>query len=108
MIVSEIGDVNRFPDAYHLISYAGLTSSTHSSGGKTYHGPITKTGSPYLRWALNQCTRVHIRTEPDGTVANFYNRLRRKKGDAKAIVAASAKLLKIIYWVLKEKRVYHG
>ena len=35
-------------------------------------------------------------------------RIRRKKGDQKAIVAVSAKLLKIVYWVLKEKRAYHS
>jgi transposase len=106
LIVSEIGDVNRFPDAYHLISYAGLAPSTHSSGDTTYHGRITKAGSPELRWVLNQCARVYIREEPESDIATFYNRLRRKKGDTKAIVAASAKLLKIAYWVLKEKREY--
>ena len=30
LIVSEIGDINRFPDSYHLCSYAGLVPSTHS------------------------------------------------------------------------------
>jgi transposase len=109
LIGSEIGDVSRFPDAYHLISYAGLVPSTHSSGDTTYHGRITKAGSPELRWILNQCARVYIREEPDSEIAAFYNRLRKKKGDSKAIVAASAKLLKIVYWVLKEKReYYHG
>jgi transposase len=38
LILSEIGDINRFPDSHHLCSYAGLTPSTHSSGGVTYHG----------------------------------------------------------------------
>ena len=33
LIVSEVGDINRFPDSYHLCSYAGLIPSTHSSGG---------------------------------------------------------------------------
>jgi transposase len=108
LIASEIGDVDRFPDSAHLVSYAGLVSSTHSSGGTTYHGRITKTGSPYLRWVLNQCTWVHIRNEPEGNIAMFYERLRRKKGHSKANVAASAKLLKVVYWVLKEKRPYHG
>lgn len=108
LLVSEIDDVGRFPDSAHLVSYAGLASSTHSSGGVTYHGRITKVGSPYLRWVLNQCTWVHIRCEPEGSVALFYERLRRKKGHAKAIVAASAKLLKVVYWVLREKRPYHG
>jgi transposase len=48
LIVSEIGDINRFPDSYHLCSYAGLVPSTHSSGGITYHGSITKRGSKHL------------------------------------------------------------
>jgi transposase len=108
LLVSEIGDIERFPDSAHLVSYAGLVSSTHSSGGTTYHGRITKAGSPYLRWALNQCVRAHMRSEPEGSVSEFYDRLRRKKGHAKAVVAASAKLLKVVYWVLKEKRVYQG
>ena len=108
LIVSEIGEIGRFEDSSSLVGYAGLSPSTHSSGGRTYHGPITKTGSSYLRWILGQCTRVHIRFEPDGTVAQFYERIRRKKGDQKAIVAASAKLLKIVFWILKERRAYHS
>ena len=52
LIVSEIGDINRFPDSHHLCSYAGLIPSTHSSGGITYHGRITKRGSKYLRWIM--------------------------------------------------------
>ena len=35
LIVSEIGDINRFPDSYHLCSYAGLIPSTRSSDGIT-------------------------------------------------------------------------
>jgi transposase len=108
LIVSEIGDVSRFPDSAHLVSYAGLVPSTRSSGGTTFHGRITKTGSLYLRWVLNQCTWVHIRNEPKGSIAMFYERLRSKKGHSKANVAASAKLLKVVYWVLKEKRPYQS
>jgi len=108
LIVSEIGEISRFGDSSSLVAYAGLAPSTHSSGGKTYHGPIMKSGSRYLRWIVGQCTRVHMRAEPGGTVASFYARLARKKGDQKAIVAASAKLLKIVYWVLRERRSYHS
>jgi hypothetical protein len=57
---------------------------------------------------MGQCARAHMRAQPAGTVATFYARIKRKKGDQKAIVAASAKLLKIVYWVLKEKRTYHS
>jgi transposase len=108
LIVSEIGEIERFPDSQHLCSYAGLTPSTHSSGGVTYHGNITKTGSKHLRWILTECTQTHIRTEPDSSITKFYNRLVKKKGKAKATVAASMKLLKVIYWVMREKRPYHS
>jgi transposase len=44
LILSEIGDVSRFPRENSIVSYAGLAPSVHSSGGKTYHGHITKQG----------------------------------------------------------------
>jgi len=91
-----------------LVSYAGLAPSTRSSGNKVYHGP--KQGSRYLRWILTQVTWANVRKEPNGTVGNFYSK--KKKGSAKAsskaIVDASAKLLRIVYWVLKEHRAYQS
>ncbi len=108
LIVSVIGDVNQFLASHNLDAYAGLAPSTRSSGGRTYHGRIMKTGSPYLRWVLNQCVRASLRSDPDGRLATFYGRLAKKKGDAKAVVATSAKMLRIIYWMLKEKQPYHG
>jgi transposase len=32
LIVSEVGDINRFPDSYHLCSYAGLIPYTVQVG----------------------------------------------------------------------------
>lgn len=108
LIASEIGDVNRFPDSHHLCSYAGLTPSTHSSGGVTHHGAITRTGSKYLRWILTECAKAHIRTEKESALTKFYHHLAKKRGASKASVASASKLLRIVYWVLKEKRPYHG
>ncbi len=106
LLISEIGDINRFTDSNHLCSYAGLIPSTHSSGGITYHGKINKTGSKYLRWIMVECVGSHIRTQPDSNITKFYYRLAKKKGSAKATVAASSKMLKIVYWIMKEKREY--
>jgi len=89
LIVSEIGDINRFPDSYHLCSYAGLVPSTHSSGGITYHGSITKRGSKYLRWIMLECAHVHIRTNKNSNITQFYTRLAKIKGSSKAAVAAA-------------------
>src|SRR5438445_2686448 len=108
LILSEIGDIARFSDSHHLCSYAGLTPSTHSSGGVTYHGRITKTGSSYLRWVLVECTKTHIRTQKESNLTKFYRQLAERRGSSKAAVAAASKLLRIAYWVLKEKRPYYG
>jgi len=108
LIVSEVGDINRFPDSYHLCSYAGLIPSTHSSGGITYHGSITKTGSKYLRWIMLECLHAHIRNDKNSNITQFYHRISKKKGNSKAAVAAASKLLKIVYWVMKENRTYYN
>jgi transposase len=79
LIVSQKGEIGRFEDSPSLVAYSGLAPSTHSSGGKTYHGPIMKSGSKYLRWVMGQCARAHMRAEPDGTVVMFYARIKRKK-----------------------------
>ena len=101
-------EIYKFPDSQHLCSYAGLVSSTHSSGGITYHGRITKRGSKYLRWIMIECMYVHIRTASESNVSKFYAKIARKKGKQKAAVAAASKLLKVVYWVMKECRKYHG
>jgi transposase len=106
LIVSEIGDITRFPDSHHLCSYAGLVPSTHSSGGITYHGSITKIGSRYLRWVMVECVRAHIRNYKNTSITKFYERLAKIKGNSKAVVAAASKLLKVVYWIIKERREY--
>jgi transposase len=108
LIVSEIGDVNRFPDSSHLCSCSGSTPSTYQSGNVSYHGSITKTGSRYLRWVLTECARSHIRSYSESSITRFSIKTAARKGDAKAIVAAASKLLKVAYWMLKEKRPYHS
>lgn len=61
-----------------------------------------------LEGVLNQCVRANLRSDPDGKLGAFYARLARKKGDAKAVAATSSEMLRIIYWMLKEKQPYHG
>lgn len=107
LIFSGIGDISRFPDSYHLCSYAVLVRSTHSSGEVTYYGSrITKAESKYLRWILQECVHAHIRIEENSNISQFYHKIAKKKGNSKAAVAAAAKLLKVAYWIMKERRMY--
>jgi transposase len=52
MLRAEIGDIRRFPTPGHLASYAGLVPRVERSANHVRYGPITKDGSPWLRWAL--------------------------------------------------------
>ena len=63
LLVAEIGDVNRFPDAERLCSYAGLVPSVRRSGGSTVYGHITKEGSRWMRWGLTEAVHSHLRCE---------------------------------------------
>lgn len=51
-IVSEVGDLKRFPTPRQFMAYAGLVPSEYSSGGRTRRGSITKAGNTHLRRAI--------------------------------------------------------
>jgi len=105
LLVSEIGDVRRFPDSEKLCSYAGLVPSVRRSGGSAYHGGITREGSRWLRWGLSQAVHVHLRSETDLT--RFYRRLAGKKPKQVAVMATARKMLKVVYWMLRNNEPYH-
>jgi len=105
LIKSEIGDINRFPNKFKLISYAGLCPSIRQSGDKEIKGHITKQGSRMLRWILIQCANVAIRH--DEYLSNFYLRIKKRRGHNIAIVATARKMLVCIYYMLKRREVYN-
>jgi transposase len=105
LIKAEIGDINRFPNKFKLISYAGLCPSIRQSGNKEIKGHITKQGSRMLRWILIQCANVAIRH--DEYLRSFYLRIKRRRGHNIAIVATARKMLVCIYYMLKRGEVYN-
>lgn len=103
-ILSEIGDIHRFPDGDHLAAYAGLVPVVRASGARTWLGPITKQGSPWLRWVLIEATHRAVRRP--GCLRERYERLRHRKGAAVAIVATARFLTTCIYAMLTEGRPF--
>jgi transposase len=104
LVAVEIADIKRFARAADLHSYAGVIPSTHASGGRTYHGHITKQGSSWLRWAVLEA--VYPAIKRDLGLRSLYSRLARRKGPNVAKVAVARRLLTIIYHLLTEKRDY--
>lgn len=104
LISTEIDGIGRFSSSSRLCSYAGLVPSTHSSGGKTYHGKITLEGNRWLRWVLVEA--VVPASYADIEIRTRLNALRKIKSANVAKTIMARWLLKVVYQVLKENRPY--
>ena len=59
IILSEIGEIERFTTPAKLLAFAGLDPSTYQSGKySASHTPMVKRGSKYLRWAILLASRT--------------------------------------------------
>jgi transposase len=105
-LVAEIGtDMERFPTAHHLASWAGMCPGNHESAGKRQSGK-TRKGSPWLRALLVQAAHAAARTK--GTyLAAQYRRLAARRGTSRAAVAVGHTILVIAFHLLQRGTTYH-
>ena len=99
-VVAEVGEIERFKSAKSFARYSGLTPSDRSSGGRMWHGGITREGSPHLRWALTQATMACSRSRRGAglAVGEWIRAKQRRMGHrAKARAAAARKLAESIW-----------
>jgi transposase len=61
-MLAEIGDISRFGSARKLASWAGLTPTVRGSDLTVRHGRISKQGSAWLRWVMNQAAQTAKRS----------------------------------------------
>jgi transposase len=106
VLLSEIGDVKRFPTPEKLASWVGLAPQVHQSGETQWTGHISRKGSKRARWILTQCAQSARQHDP--RMREFYERIERKHGSSKAIVAVSRKMLTIMHVMLTRNEPYHG
>lgn len=99
-ILAEIGDIQDFPEAAKLISYAGMEPLVHQSGKyDAAHMPISKHGSRYLRKALYQAVFTVCKYDP--TFQEYYTKKRNQgKSHRCAQGHCVRKLLRVIYKIL--------
>ena len=105
-LAAGIGDISRFADADKLASYFGIVPSVRNSAEKVQHGRITRTGDSHVRQMLAEAALVHVnwarKNKKATPIYTFYTRLAEKRGASKAKVAAAAKMIRIIFWMLKK------
>ena len=100
IILSEIGDIARFPTAKSLFSYAGLVPRVRESAGHQSRGGISRCGSPRLRWVLVEAAHTALRCSP--AARSYFDRLRRRKHPHVARVALARKLLAAVFAMLRD------
>jgi transposase len=109
VILLEIGDVHRFPDAERLATYAGTTPRIHGSGGKIRFGRLRPDVNHYLKWAYTEAADVICRYHkqwPHRHASQLYARVCHRKNHQKAIGAVARHLAEATYWILTKEEPY--
>jgi transposase len=106
VIVAEIGwDMSRFPDAAHLVSWAGLCPGNNESAGKRFSGRMRK-GNRYLRRVLTQ-SAWSVTHKKDCFLTSLFWRVAARGGRTKAAMAVAHRILTIVWHILQtEGAVY--
>jgi transposase len=105
VVLGELGDVRRFRNAKAACAYAGLAPVVRQTGGKkAKDGPITKEGSGLLRWALVEASWRLVKDSPRWRAV--YERIKKRSGAKRAIVAVARKFLCVLYAMLRDATPY--
>ena len=105
IVVSEIGiDMEQFPTDKQICHWAGICPGNNESAGKRRSGK-TSNGNRYLRSALVQAAWTSRRVR-DCSLSRLYQRLIRRMGKKKALIAVAHRLLIVLYHMLREGRPY--
>ena len=104
ILLSIVGDVNDFAEEGKLAAYFGIVPRISHSNETEHSGRITKRGTKLGRTTLVQCALIAQRYSP--YLKSYYEKIKRRRGTGKAIIALARKFLGIIYRTLKYRWVF--
>ena len=99
-IISEIGlDMSQFVSSKRLCRWAGLTPGNNESAGKKKSARISRAGV-YLKPALVEAAHAAVKDKAHPYYAIKYERLAKRRGKKRAIIAIARMILTAIYKML--------
>ena len=107
IILAEIGvNMDVFEDAKHLCSWCGLSPANNESANKKKSVRIAKAGA-YLKPLMVQCALAAIKSKKEPYFSIKYNRIRKRRGHKKAIIAIARMMMVCIYHIISEKKSFN-
>lgn len=105
-LLVEMGDVDRFEKAKHVVSYFGLDPVKGSSGDRAWdEHRMSKKGTDYVRGLLDQAAKSHLQNAPGSSLSIAYRRwVAKGKPKGKARGGVMRKLVRVAFRLLKEER----
>ena len=106
-IISEIGiDMSQWSSHRKLAAWAGLAPGCNESAGKKKSVKISRAGV-YLKPCLVQVAHAAVKDRNCSYYADKYNKLSKRRGKKRSIIAIARKILTAIYHILKTGEVFN-
>ena len=106
-VISEIGvDMAQFGSSKRLCCWAGLTPGNNESAGRKKSVRISRAGV-YLKPALVQAAHAAVKDKTNPYYALKYERIAKRRGKKRAIVAIARMILTAIYSMLSTGEIWN-
>jgi len=106
ILSNELGDMSQFSNIRRLYSFTGLTPGEWSSGDNIRRGHISRQGSSRLRYILIEAAWRTI--GKDESLREVYQRIAKRRGGKRAIVAVARKLIGRARAVIRDNKAYEA
>jgi transposase len=104
VLLYEIHDIRRFPEAGQFLSYARLVRCAHESAGKQKGSGGKKIGNANLKWAFSEAVCLFLRCSE--RAKKWLARQEKKHGKKKALAILAARLGRSLYYMLRKEEAF--
>ena len=101
ILLYEIDNIARFPEAGNFLSYSRLVRCSHESAGKVKGTGGKKIGNAHLKWAFSEAACLMVRSSLP--VKSWMQRQTKKRGKRKALSLLEAKIGRAVFHLWRKQ-----